>query len=75
MKWSRAPVDNLGSDSIQTTQRGQNGIDGVRQDIILVIAGEQPLYPNREVLRNTEISGTDKNVHPAGKNKKTGRAG
>ncbi len=58
MKCSRARVDKQGSDSIQTTQRRQNGIDGVRQDTILVIEGERPFHPDRDVLRKTEILGT-----------------
>jgi hypothetical protein len=57
LKIFRARVDKQGSDSIQATQRRQNKIDGVREDIVLVDEEELPFIPDREVLRKTEILG------------------
>ncbi|MFA4850857.1 MAG: hypothetical protein WC626_14125 [Methanoregula sp.] len=58
MKCSRARVDKHGSDSIQSTQRRQKRIGGVRQDTVLVIEEERPFNPDHDVLRKTEILGT-----------------
>ena len=70
VKCSRARVDEYGGDSIQFTQKKQNGIDGVRQDAVLVIIEERPFHPDGDVLRKTGIFGTDIKVHPLGKNLK-----
>jgi hypothetical protein len=67
MKCSRALGGNQGSDSIQLTQRGQNGIDGVRLDIVQVIERGQPSYPDeRGNPEDGDLRNGNKN-YPAGK--------
>lgn len=50
-------VDNDGVDTIQSTNRKQNGTGGIRQDAVLVIDEERPFNPDRDVPRKTEIIG------------------
>jgi hypothetical protein len=58
MRFSRARADSKGSDSIESTYRRQNEIDGVRQDTVLVIIEERPFIPDWNVLRKTEMLDT-----------------